>query len=142
MKQWQINQLESLYRKAVLLQANPAGGQASCEAGCGRLGTDAHHFILRSQEPGLRWQYEPRWGLWLCSGCHMKGHTYPGFREAVLTKLWQYRPARARALERFAAMHNRLTCKNVAFEWMRAYLQRCIERRMRDWSQAYYCEVD
>jgi hypothetical protein len=132
---WQVPQLEKLYRQAVRLQANPAGGLALCEAGCGRIGRDAHHVVFRSQEPGIRWKYEPRWGLWLCVPCHGAAHVEI---EPILARLRNRR--RVLTIYRYMEMHDRLKCRPVTFAWMRAYLQRCIERLQAKWSDAYYCE--
>ena len=140
MNQYQISQLESLYRGAVLLNVNPAGGVAPCQAGCGRIGRDAHHFVRRSQAPGIRWRYEPRWGLWLCGGCHGKWHDDPEYGQVVMECLLTYFPRQARTLERFAGVHDRVKCPQVTFSWMKAYLTRCTDRRRRDWSDAYFCE--
>jgi len=133
---YQIQVLEKLYRQAVQLQVNPAGTGAPCEGGCGRLGHEAHHIVRRSQEPGLRWKYEPRWGVWLCHDCHMEAEQD---QEGLLAKMAVYRPERVRRLRRYMAMHDRVRCKSVSWGWMKAYMERCVARLQADWATAY-CE--
>ena len=138
MTEYQTRELERLYRLAVKLQANPAGTVAPCEGGCGRIGRDAHHVVKRSQEPGIRWKYEPRFGVWLCPVCHPIADQ-PGGAEIVIAKLRPWRPQRAKSLARYVALHDRLKCKPVSFPWMRSYLKRCIQRLEASWSESY-CE--
>lgn len=139
---WQIQELEKLYRMAVKLQANPAGGDAPCEMGCGRLGRDAHHMILRSQEMGIRWMYEPRWGLYLCSTCHGISHANSAeFRGRAIEQMSLRDAQRAWSIKRIGEMHPRLRCPKVSFPWMRAYLRRRIVHLQAAWSSAYCCDL-
>lgn len=142
LKPWQVQELESLYRQAVRLFVNPAGGPAPCEIGCGRIGVNAHHFIYRSQEPGIRWQYEPHWGLWLCQNCHAEAHTRADeFVERTLERLWVVRRSKAVTLRLYLERHDRLQCPDVSFQWMRAYLKRRIALLQKQWSRAYCVDV-
>lgn len=135
MTSYQIKVIERLYRQAVQLAVNPAGTGAPCEAGCGRLGSEAHHIVRRSQEPGIRWKWEPRWAVWLCHTCHMEAEQRPA--EELLAKLSVYHPQRVRALRRYLEVHDRVRCRQVTFEFMRAYLQRCVARLAADWASVY-----
>jgi len=133
---YQTQVLEKLYRLAVQLQVNPAGTGAPCEGGCGRLGHEAHHFVRRSQEPGIRWKYEPRWGVWLCRVDHMDAEQDP---EGLLAKMAAHRPERVLALRRYLALHDRVRCKPVSWVWMKTYLERCVARLQANWATGY-CE--
>jgi hypothetical protein len=142
MKPWEIQQIEGLYRQAVQLYVNPAGGPAPCELGCGRLGTDAHHAINRSQEPGVRWKWEPIWGLWVCKVCHHHAHIAPWeFFPRAIARLKTIRPQKARTLILYSERHDRLRCPDVSFEWLREYLRRRIAGLQKDWSRAYCCDL-
>ncbi len=142
MTRYQIQELESLYRQAVQLQVNPAGGPAPCELGCGKIGTQAHHVVFRSQEPGIRWKFEPLWGLWLCTPCHGPADTNPeDFVERALARLRVVRPAKARTLKFYIENHDRLRCPDVGFEWMRAYLRRRVALLQKSWANAYCADV-
>jgi len=134
MTPYQTQILETLYRQAVKLQANPGGQLAPCEAACGRFGHHAHHIVNRSQEPGIRWKYEPRFALWLCSQCHNEVHLSC---DDILPRV---RTRRVVTLRKYLALHDRVRCKPVTFPWMKGYLQRCIRRLESRWSDAYYCE--
>lgn len=139
---YQTEELEKLYRQAVKLQANPAGGDAPCEMGCGRFGRDAHHTILRSQEMGIRWMYEPRWGLYLCSTCHGGAHANSAaFRDHAIEQLRMRDAQRAWSIQRISEMHHRLRCPTVTWPWMQAYLRRQIVARQAKWSTAYCCDL-
>jgi len=131
---YQIQVLEKLYRHAVQLQVNPAGTGAPCEGGCGRLGHEAHHIVRRSQEPGIRWKYEPRWGVWLCHGCHIGAELD---QEGLLAKMAVYRPERVKRLRRYLAMHDRVKCRTVTFGFMREYLRRQTALLGRKWAESY-----
>ncbi len=142
MTPYQTEQLEVLYRQAVLLQVNPAGNQAPCEAGCSRLGINAHHVVFRSQEPGIRWKYEPRFGLWLCFGCHQQSHDKSEeFVQRILAILRLVNRPKATTLSLFIEKHDRLKCPNVTFQWMRQHLRRRTEFLMRNWADAYSCDA-
>ncbi len=142
MKPWQIQELEGLYRESVRLGVNPAGGPAPCEMGCGRLGSQAHHVVLRSQEPGPRFKYEPLWGLWLCTTCHGPAHTESeAFVERALARLRVVRPAKAKTLKLYIENHDRLRCPDVTFQFMRDYLRRRVALLQKSWSNAYCCDV-
>lgn len=134
MTPYQIKELEKLYRLAVRLSVNPASNVAPCEAGCGKVGTEAHHVVKRSQEPGIRWKYEPRWGVLLCHECHMEVEQEPA--ECILTKL-AHRPTKVKRLRRYLDLHDRVKCRDVSFPWMRDYLKRCCARLESHWSSAY-----
>lgn len=136
MTQYQIQELEKWYRLAVRLAVNPAGGPAPCEAECGRLGSEAHHVVKRSQEPGIRWKYEPRWAVWLCHTCHMEVEQEAP--EALLAKM-VHRPEKTRRLRRYLSQHDRVRCRPVTWTWMRMYLKGCVAWLQKDWATAY-CE--
>lgn len=136
MTPYQIQELEKWYRLAVRLSVNPAGPAALCEAECGRLGSEAHHIVKRSQEPGIRWKYEPRWSVWLCHTCHAETELQDD--EVLLAKL-VHRPDKVRRLRRYMALHDKVKCRGVSFRWMRQYLKRCVRRLQSDWATAY-CE--
>ena len=136
MTQYQIQELEKWYRLAVQLAVNPAGTGAPCEAGCGRLGSEAAHVVRRSQEPGIRWKYEPRWSAWLCHVCHSETELLPA--EELLRRLG-HRPEKVRRLRRYLEVHDRVKCRSVSFAFMRDYLKRCVKRLQADWATAY-CE--
>jgi len=141
MQKWQIQQLEGLYRKAVSLYVNAASMVAPCEMGCGRFGVQAHHVIARAQEPGIRWKYEPGWGLWLCTICHGLAHTSADeFVGRILQRLKLVRPAKARTLRIYIEKHDRLRCPHVSFEFMRDYLRRRVANLQRSWADAYCCD--
>jgi hypothetical protein len=141
-KPWQIEQLESLYRKAVQIYVNAASMNAPCEVGCGRLGQDAHHIVFRSQEPGLRWKYEPMFGLWVCPTCHAQAHTRDyDFVERALQRLKVVRPAKAKCLSLYIERHDKLKCPDVTFDWMGEYLRRRIAVLQRNWMDSYCCDV-
>ena len=141
-KDYQTQQIEALYRVAVQLYVNPAGGPAPCECGCGRLGLQAHHCVKRSQEPGVRWMYEPIWGLWLCTTCHAQAHTEQDeFVRRMLARLDRIRPEKARTLRLYMEKHDRLKCPDVSFQWLRDYLRRRIALLQKDWARSYCCDV-
>lgn len=139
---YQRQQLESLFRRAVLLQVNPAGSASPCEMHCGRLGRDAHHAVWRSQEPCLRWKYEPRFAALLCPACHLLAHRTPNaFQQQLLGVMARTDPLRYRCLTAYTARHDRIKPPRVTWHWMRAYLQRAIARRERRWMDSYCSDV-
>jgi hypothetical protein len=142
LKPYQIQQLEGLYRQAVQLGVNPAGGPAPCECGCGRIGCNAHHVVFRGQEPGIRWKYEPIWGLWVAAPCHTEAHTKAEeFVERILARLHLVNKPKAMTLRLYIENHDRLQCPNVAFSWMREYMKRRIIILQKSWMNAYSCDV-
>lgn len=142
LNKYQREQLESLFRKAVLLQVNPAGTVAPCEFCRRRFGRDAHHAVRRSQEPSLRIKYEPRFAVLLCAECHAGAHQRPNlFQLRLLEVLSKANPAKARCLARYSENHDRVRARDVDWRWMVAYLKRCIVRRERVWSTAYNQDV-
>jgi hypothetical protein len=134
----QKQELETLYRKAVSLRVNPAGGPGLCEMRCSRLGCFAHHVVFRSQEPALRLKYEPRFGVWLCRGCHEQAHHTPKLFEATMMELFRrVNPPRAKCLLRLIETHDRVQAKSVSFRWMRDYLNRRIVAIEKQWADMY-----
>jgi hypothetical protein len=140
---YQREQLESLFRKAVHLQVNPAGGPAFCECGCGRIGTMAHHVVYRSQEPALRLLYEPRFAVLLAQPCHTLAHSRPSalFVGQLATIMARTNPKRGHCLARYAESHDRLRAREVDWRWMRGYLKRCIITMSSRWHTMYCQDV-
>jgi hypothetical protein len=139
---YQRQQLERLFRNAVWLAVNPAGSAAPCEMACGRLGRDAHHAVHRSQEPGLRLKYEPRFAALLCPDCHKLAHRTPNaFLAQLLAALARTNPRKAKCLSLYAERHDRMRPPKVTFAWLMSYLREYIARRERRWSDAYNQDV-
>jgi hypothetical protein len=142
LSRYQREQLESLFRRAVALRVNPAGGPAPCEMGCGNLGTQAHHSVLRSQEPALRLFYEPRFALWLCGVCHGNAHAGPkSFLIGAMEILRRANPSKADCLTIYNERHDRIKAPEVSWRWMHDYLERCIRQQQKRWADTYLMDA-
>lgn len=135
---YQREQLESLFRQAVLLAVNPAGGPAACEACHANVGTEAHHVVTRGREPAPRLKYEPRFALWLCGACHGYAHAESTqFKARLFSVLQRADPEKARCLVLYVLLHDRLKPPDVSWKWQCDYLRRCITRSQRHWADSY-----